>query len=101
MQLSYTNLVENQDSKAKGGVLGKRRYNKEQMMASVESRNGNDLDEEDQEVDDFNMQDKDMDSFSNNSSSMCLSKGSTTLKLSRIERKIHRTDLTKRERRLL
>jgi hypothetical protein len=70
-------------------------------MASVESRNGNELDEEDQEVDEYNMQDKDMDSFSDNSSSMCLSKGSTTLKLSKIERKIQRTDLTKRERRLL
>lgn len=58
----------------------------------MESRNDNDLDgcedEEDQEVDDYNMQDKDLDSFSNNSSSLCLSKGSTTLKLSKIERKI-------------
>lgn len=70
-------------------------------MASMDSRHENDLDEEDQEVDDYNMQDKDLDSFSNNSSSMCLSKGSTTLKLSKIERKIQRTDLTKRERRLL
>ena len=43
---------------------------KEQIMASMESRNDNDLDEEDQEVDDYNMQDKDLDSFSNNSSSL-------------------------------
>ena len=73
-------------------------------MASMESRNGNDNDEEeDHEVDnDLAIQDdKDLDSFSDNSSSMCLSKGSTNLKLSRIERKIQRTDLTKRERRLL
>jgi hypothetical protein len=83
-------LVE-QGAKAKQGILGKRRYmSKEQIMASMESRNDNDndLDEEDQEVDDYNMQDKDLDSFSNNSSSLCLSKGSTTLKLSKIERKI-------------
>jgi hypothetical protein len=75
--------------RVKPSILGKRKYqNPEKIMASMESRNVNDLDEEDQEVDQYNMQDKDMDSFSNNSSSMCLSKGSTTLKLSKIEQKI-------------
>lgn len=56
----------------------------------MESVEGLDHDDQDQEVnlDQYHMQDKDLDSFSNDSSSMCLSKGTTTLKLSKIERKI-------------
>lgn len=72
----------------KQSLLGKRKYlSKEQIMESVE---GLDHDDQDQEVnlDQYHMQDKDLDSFSNDSSSMILSKGSTTLKLSKIERKI-------------
>lgn len=45
--------------------------------------------------------DYDHDSLSGVSSSSSLSKGSTTRKLSKIERKIQRNDLSKRERRLL
>ena len=45
--------------------------------------------------------DYDHDSLSGVSSNSCLSKGSTTRKLSKIERKIQRNDLSKRERRLL
>ena len=41
------------------------------------------------------------DSLSDNSSDMGLSKGSVTRKLSKIEKKISRGDLSKRERRLL
>lgn len=57
------------------------------------------------ELEDENDQDGDLkmgeDSLSENSSDMGLSKGSVTRKLSKIEKKICRGDLSKRERRLL
>ena len=43
----------------------------------------------------------DDDSLSNLSSNSCMSKGSTTRKLSKIEKKIQNANLSKRERRLL
>lgn len=55
-------------------------------------------DENDQDADNFKMGE---DSLSDNSSDMGLSKGSVTRKLSKIEKKISRGDLSKRERRLL
>lgn len=55
-------------------------------------------DENDPDADNLRMGD---DSLSDNSSDMGLSKGSVTRKLSKIEKKISRGDLSKRERRLL
>jgi hypothetical protein len=58
-------------------------------------------DDNDNDLDNLKIGDNDSVSDHDNSSSMCLSGGSTTRKLSKIEKKIQRNDLTKRERRLL
>jgi hypothetical protein len=44
--------VDSQVPKSKPSVLGKRKYNREKIMASIDSHNGNDHDEEDHEIDD-------------------------------------------------
>lgn len=68
------------------------------MLADTERQDMEQDDVEGEDLDNFKMGD---DSLSDNSSDMGLSKGSVTRKLSKIEKKISRGDLSKRERRLL
>ena len=88
-------MLSNDDKIAEGnGDLGTGNTNSEAMDVG----DANQRDFQFQQNDDI---DYDHDSLSGVSSSSCLSKGSTTRKLSKIERKIQRNDLSKRERRLL
>ena len=52
---SRGNLEDGNAPKAKASILGKRKFMNQSQMASVESRNVNELDEEDQDVEDCNM----------------------------------------------
>ena len=75
--------------------------NKDTGNTNSEVMNADDVQHGDFHVNQNDDIDYDHDSLSGVSGSSSLSKGSTTRKLSKIERKIQRNDLSKRERRLL